>query len=128
MTARKPYNGSRRKLVIAFDIGTTYSGVSFSILDPGIPPVIQGVHKYVLSLNFLWRVVLLLCGVYRFPAQQEVGGSAKIPSVIYYDNEGNVRAIGAEAVDNAFQDEAEDEGYIKAEWYLSIPSHNQFID
>ncbi|KAF8871915.1 hypothetical protein CPB85DRAFT_1379000 [Mucidula mucida] len=90
MTARKPYNGSRRKLVIAFDIGTTYSGVSFSILDPGIPPVIQGVHK--------------------FPAQQEVGG-AKIPSVIYYDNEGNVRAIGAEAVDNAFQDETEDEGY-----------------
>ncbi|KAF9025399.1 hypothetical protein BDZ89DRAFT_1182812 [Hymenopellis radicata] len=107
MTARKPYNGTRRKLVIAFDIGTTYSGVSFSVLDPGIPPIIQGVNK-----NVLFSIL--------FPAQQEVGGSAKIPSIIYYDNEGNVRAVGAEAVDNAFQDEAEDEGYIKAEWHAPL--------
>ncbi len=27
--ARSPYSGSRRKLVLAFDVGTTYSGISY---------------------------------------------------------------------------------------------------
>ena len=29
MADRKVYAGSRRRLVLAFDIGTTYSGISF---------------------------------------------------------------------------------------------------
>ncbi|KAE9390767.1 hypothetical protein BT96DRAFT_925681 [Gymnopus androsaceus JB14] len=94
---RKPYDGNSRKLVIAFDIGTTFSGVSYSILDPGAVPVIHGVTS--------------------FPAQENVGGSAKIPSIIYYDKEGQVRAVGSEATEPAFIVQAEDEEFIKVEWF-----------
>jgi len=40
---RSPYKGTSRKLVLAFDIGTTYSGVSYAFLDPGVVPEIKGV-------------------------------------------------------------------------------------
>ena len=45
MIPRKPYEGRTRKLVLAFDVGTTYSGVSYCILDPGDIPSIHGVTK-----------------------------------------------------------------------------------
>ncbi|PFH48901.1 hypothetical protein AMATHDRAFT_5372 [Amanita thiersii Skay4041] len=35
---REPYNGLHRRLIIAFDIGTTFSGVSYTILDHGQRP------------------------------------------------------------------------------------------
>lgn len=47
MLSRKPYQGRLRGLVVAFDVGTTYSGVSYAILDPGEVPKIQGVTRYV---------------------------------------------------------------------------------
>ena len=55
----------------------------------------------------------------RYPAQEHVGGDAKIPTIIYYDEKGAVRDVGAEAL--AFEDwviEAEDgQKFFKAEWY-----------
>lgn len=45
MEARQPYHGLSRKLVLAFDIGTTYSGISYSVLDPGEIPQIKGVNR-----------------------------------------------------------------------------------
>jgi hypothetical protein len=42
---RKPYKGLQKKLVIAFDVGTTFSGVSYAVLVPGEPPLIQGVTQ-----------------------------------------------------------------------------------
>jgi len=42
---RKPYDGYQRKLVIAFDIGTTFSGVSYVFLIPHETPVIHGVTQ-----------------------------------------------------------------------------------
>lgn len=45
MFAREPYAGSSRKLVLALDVGTTFSGVSYCILDPGEIPKIHGVSK-----------------------------------------------------------------------------------
>ena len=45
--APRPYTGSHRKLVVGFDIGTTFSGVSYSILEPGVVPLVQGVNRYV---------------------------------------------------------------------------------
>ncbi len=45
--ATKPYNGFQRKLVIAFDVGTTFSGVSYAVLIPRELPLIHGVTKYV---------------------------------------------------------------------------------
>ncbi|EDR07861.1 uncharacterized protein LACBIDRAFT_298114 [Laccaria bicolor S238N-H82] len=98
MTTRSPYtNGVSRKLVLAFDVGTTYSGISYSILDPGLVPEILGVT--------------------RFPAQEQVGGDSKIPTIIYYDQAGSVCATGAEAVREGIDDMAEDGQWIKAEWF-----------
>ncbi|KAK0222688.1 hypothetical protein EDD85DRAFT_959945 [Armillaria nabsnona] len=78
MESRKPYNGSSRKLVVAIDLGTTFSGISY------------------------W-----------FPAQEHVGSDAKIPTIIYYDNSGKPRAIGAEALQEHIVETAEDERWIK---------------
>jgi len=97
MPERQPYQGSARKLVLAFDVGTTYSGVSYSILDPGDPPVI--------------------CGVTRFPATDHVGGNSKIPSIVYYDLEGVPRAFGGEALQESVIEKAEDEEWVKVEWW-----------
>ena len=59
---RKPYSGLSRSLVIAIDVGTTFSGVSittttlyyahklfqvsYAILEPGEIPKIHGVTRY----------------------------------------------------------------------------------
>ena len=43
---RGPFSGNARKLVMAFDVGTTYSGVSYAVLDPGLVPEIHGVTRY----------------------------------------------------------------------------------
>ncbi|KAK0448967.1 uncharacterized protein EV420DRAFT_836050 [Desarmillaria tabescens] len=93
MPKRKPYNGTERKLVIAMDLGTTFSGVSYSILDPGRVPEIKGVT--------------------RFPSQEHVGGDAKIPTIMYYDQDGSVKAVGAEALKQNVIEDAEDEGWLK---------------
>lgn len=42
---RKPYTGHMRSLVIALDVGTTFSGVSYAILEPGEIPKIHGVTR-----------------------------------------------------------------------------------
>ncbi|PBK82168.1 hypothetical protein ARMGADRAFT_738952 [Armillaria gallica] len=91
---RKPYGGDRRKLVIALDLGMTFSGASYCILDPGVVPQIQCVTRY--------------------PAQKNVSGpSAKIPTVLYYDQSGDLKAAGAEALDENVVRSAEDEGWVK---------------
>jgi molecular chaperone DnaK (HSP70) len=117
MSSRQPYHGPHRKLVLAFDVGTTYSGVSYSILDPGLVPEIQGVTRCAIQVISDERCLNMPhC---RYPAQQKVGGDSKIPSVIYYDKEGKVRAVGAEALQESLLEQAEDEEWIKVEWYLA---------
>lgn len=117
-TPRKPYSGIYRKLVLAFDIGTTYSGISYSVLDPGQIPEIKGVTRYCDSQSLLlsqsWRN-----HIYRFPAQM-AGGDLKIPSILYYDRQGNLKAIGAEAAQPSIADQAEDKGWVKVEWHVQI--------
>lgn len=95
--SREKYEGSERKLLLAFDVGTTYSGISYSILDPGKEPEIQGVHK--------------------FPGQEIAGGNAKIPSVMYYSKDGRVRAAGAETERDGMDIVAEEEDWVKTEWF-----------
>ncbi|KAF8989882.1 hypothetical protein BDQ17DRAFT_1288292 [Cyathus striatus] len=96
-SSRTAYTGPFRKLVLAFDVGTTFSGISYSILDPGQVPEIRGVT--------------------RFPAQEHVGGDSKIPTILYYDLDGNIRAAGAEAMKEGIEDMAEEEEWAKAEWF-----------
>ncbi|KAF5317094.1 hypothetical protein D9611_003520 [Ephemerocybe angulata] len=97
MTPRTPYRGFRRKLILALDVGTTYSGISYAVLDPGQVPEIKPVT--------------------RFPAHEHISGASKIPTIIYYDREGQVRAVGAEATKEGIFETAEDEGWVKAEWF-----------
>ncbi|KAF9480732.1 hypothetical protein BDN70DRAFT_832251 [Pholiota conissans] len=99
MESRSAYNGPRRKLVLAFDVGTTFSSISYSILDPGQVPELKGVT--------------------RFPAhdQLHISGAPKIPSIIYYDSNGKVKAVGAEAMVEGIYEQAEDEQWVKAEWF-----------
>jgi len=42
---RSVYSGTSRRLVIALDIGTTFSGAAYALLDPGEVPQIQSVTK-----------------------------------------------------------------------------------
>lgn len=115
---RKPYHGLHRKLVLAFDVGTTYSGISYSILDPGYVPQIKGVNRYVLAY-----ISSKPCSSHsRFPAQENVGGDSKIPSILWYDQQGRVRAVGAEALQASILEKAEDEGWVKLEWCLVLSS------
>ncbi|KAF8805181.1 hypothetical protein BYT27DRAFT_7192862 [Phlegmacium glaucopus] len=97
MSPRLVYRGPRRKLVLAFDVGTTYSGISYSVLDPGQVPEIKGVT--------------------RFPAHEQTNGASKIPTVIYYDRSGKVRAVGAEAMKEGIYEVVENENWVKAEWF-----------
>lgn len=54
----RPYSGPT-KLVVAFDIGTTYSGISYCILERGQVPEVLGVTRPV--PNHVVSVVLRLC-------------------------------------------------------------------
>ena len=41
------YYGPSQKLVVALDIGTTFSGAAYGFLDPGEIPIIRSVTKQV---------------------------------------------------------------------------------
>ncbi|KAI0031107.1 hypothetical protein K488DRAFT_52773 [Vararia minispora EC-137] len=72
--SRPRYSGSKRHLILAFDLGTTFSGISYVMQDPGREMRIEAVK--------------------RFPGQDK--GAATIPSVVYYGEGGVVLAVGAE--------------------------------
>ena len=40
----------------------------------------------------------------------------KVPTVIFYDSDGNIRAIGAETLKDGIEDEVGEQGWIKARW------------
>jgi molecular chaperone DnaK (HSP70) len=113
MISRQPYHGTHRKLVLAFDVGTTYSGISYSILDPGEVPEIKGVTRH----DIVYPSTEPSSFSSRFPAQDHVGGDSKIPSILYYDQDGELRAVGAEALQESVIEQAEEEGWAKLEWF-----------
>ncbi|KAG8937833.1 hypothetical protein FRC00_000357 [Tulasnella sp. 408] len=73
---RSAYTGSESILVIAIDVGTTYSGASYTILTPDHVPQIFDVKGY--------------------EGQEDRQGNTKVPSVLIYSHEGNLLACGAE--------------------------------
>lgn len=119
------YHGTVRRLVIAFDVGTTFSGSSYCFLEPGEIPRIYSVTRSVMRVEVRVscaspvpeRVLLLTTSTFcRFPGQEHTAGSSKVPSILCYDNEGTVRAAGAEVNIAENVENAEDEGWMKAEW------------
>ncbi|RPD70094.1 hypothetical protein L226DRAFT_256752 [Lentinus tigrinus ALCF2SS1-7] len=97
MAPLKPYAGPVRKLVLGIDVGTTYSGISYAILDPGEVPKIQGVT--------------------RFPGQENAAGDSKIPTILYYRPDGTVHSAGAEAAVPGIELDAEDEDLFLSKWF-----------
>ena len=63
----------------------------------------------------------------RFPSQALVGGDAKVPSLLYYDEAGNVRAAGAEVLTEHVLEAALTEEWTKAEW-LVIHDFTAFVE
>ena len=56
----------------------------------------------------------------RFPGQEHVSGSSKIPSILCYDRLGKLRAVGAEVYLAENVEKAEDEDWVKVEWSVTI--------
>ena len=54
----------------------------------------------------------------RFPAQEHVGGDCKIPSILYYDQYGAVRAAGAEALLEDLIAQKEEEQWLSCQWFV----------
>ena len=52
----------------------------------------------------------------RFPGLETISGAAKIPSIIYYDRDGKVQAVGAEATCDEVYEKALELGWYKTEW------------
>jgi len=71
-----------------------------------------GAYYFVIDA---WDIFMIFTR--RYPAQERVGGDAKIPSILYYDSRGKVLYAGAEAMDEAILENASEQGWIKAEWY-----------
>ncbi|KAM6497400.1 hypothetical protein JOM56_007873 [Amanita muscaria] len=94
---RQPYFGTERKLVIAIDVGTTFSGVSYALLDPGVVPQIQPVTQFV--------------------GQREPRGDSKVPSIVCYSQDGTVVAAGAETDPETNDALAEMDDVIRVEWF-----------
>ena len=127
MIHRNPFHGTTRRLVLSMDLGTTFSGMSYAILDPSQVPEIKSVNRCVFISILLSPDCLHRRN--RYPGQE--ASDAKIPTVIWYDSNGRVLACGAEEPpeppledDSEWQDRTDDEWEdlpktFKVEWYFS---------
>jgi len=50
---RAPYPGKLRRLVLAFDVGTTCSGAAWDVLEPGRVPEIKSVRFMIRNEGIL---------------------------------------------------------------------------
>ena len=112
MSLRRPHEGSRR-LVVAIDVGTTSSGASYCILNSGHAHIVQGVNRCVSISAYGLSPCSTHC---RYPGQDTDAGPAKVPSVMYYDGDGFVRAIGAEALLESNIETARARKWEKVQW------------
>jgi hypothetical protein len=46
-----------------------------------------------------------------------VGGDSKIPTILYYNQQGEVCAVGDEATEDDIEQTAQEREWTKAEWY-----------
>ena len=51
----------------------------------------------------------------------KVGGDSKIPTILYYDQQGNVCAVGDEVNEEGIEQMAEEKEWTRAEWYVPRP-------
>ncbi|KAG8917822.1 hypothetical protein FRC02_002838, partial [Tulasnella sp. 418] len=80
-TSTLPYRRPETNLIISIDLGTAFSGASWVLLDHAQDPFIWDVSEFREDFPF-----------------------AKVPSVLYYDHKGNLRAAGSDTLDIAIDD------------------------
>ncbi|KAG8922302.1 hypothetical protein FRC02_011955 [Tulasnella sp. 418] len=97
---RQPYRGTELSLAIAIDFGITFSGASWALLEPGQIPEIMDVSGY--------------------QGQEFQASSTKVPTVIYYDAQGVVKAVGGEIYDPELISEAKEERWTKIERFKPL--------
>jgi len=57
----------------------------------------------------------------RFTHRKEhVTGSSKIPTMLYYDKDGGVRAVSAETLTEGIYEMAEESGWMKVKWFVGF--------
>ena len=111
-TARAHYSGPSRKIVVALDIGITFSCAAYALLDPGEVPQIQTVTRQVFSPTFgPGDERSRMRG--RYLGNPKVG-SAKVPSILYYDHKGNFCGV-ENGLD--FQD---DDRFLRVGWWDTV--------
>ena len=138
---RKAYTGGKKAIAIAFDVGVTFSGASYAMLDPGEIPKIYNVtrcgldhHTSISTLGtpcvnraFLhphplapthrdrntWTDLIVILD--SFPGQVHEAGNTKIPSILWYDKDGNIVRAGAEVEEQSNNNKAEARGRTKVE-------------
>ncbi|KAI1793699.1 hypothetical protein LXA43DRAFT_1121934 [Ganoderma leucocontextum] len=97
MYASRVYDGPVRNLVLGIDVGTTFSGVSYAILDPGQEPNVHNITRY--------------------PGQEDEAGNSRIPSILWYRPDGSVHSAGAEAMAPGIDLIVQDECLSLAKWF-----------
>ncbi|KAG8955790.1 hypothetical protein FRC03_011053 [Tulasnella sp. 419] len=97
---RQPYRGTELTLAIAIDFGITFSGTSWALLEPEQIPNIIDVSGY--------------------EGQEFQASSTKVPTVIYYDAQGVVKAVGGEIYDPELTTKAEEERWTRVEWFKTL--------
>lgn len=81
-----------------------FANYFYSILDPGRVPKVEGVTRFP---NYGGNPNDLL-------------SLSKVPSILYYDPDGNVKAVGAETTSEDAKDAAYNEQWTKVEWYICL--------
>ncbi|KAJ3570744.1 hypothetical protein NP233_g4202 [Leucocoprinus birnbaumii] len=97
------FNGKEEKLVLSIDIGTTFSAASYCVLQPGRVPNLEMISSW--------------------PGQAVA--DSKVPSVLYYSENGEVMAWGAETIDPDVKAQAHSQQWVRVEWFklLLRPTH-----
>lgn len=114
---REPYSGSATGIVIGIDVGTTFSGVSYAILRPGeVPEVVSITQSVRHNVYSLLSTLNQLLSASRFSGQTIMG--AKIPSVIFYDENSQIKAIGPQTTLDSIIQESELNEWTKVEQYV----------
>ncbi|KAI0738316.1 hypothetical protein C8Q80DRAFT_271627 [Daedaleopsis nitida] len=105
MTSLPTYEGKKRQLVVAIDLGTTFSGVSYAILNPGEVSRIDTVKRY--------------------HGMEKDAQHYRIPSVLKYRVDGTVHSCGAVAESGETRMLLEYDDLMTAKWFkLHLRPHN----
>jgi len=94
--APDPWTG-KHKIILGFDVGTTFSGVSYAYLFPNGSQTVSRVSGW--------------------PGQEAHKGESKVPTLVWYDRDKKATAFGAEALSAEIEDEAEEKGWTLAKHF-----------